>query len=257
MSSEVSSGPVAMSAPGAAARPRRTAVRVLSLAAQAGIVATLVVFAALHLLPPTREISSVRRTISEYALTSSAWAFDLAVIALACSSAAVFAGLIASRRVGPVSAGSVFGAVWVAGLLTLVSFPKHNWALDGGAGHSGQIHRLASLVAFLALPVAVLAIARRRPDRPHPASAGWAFWLATTSLLWFAPIVVAVITWPRSWWQEIPLGLIERGLALTEVMALIALTLLMRAPNASESPRRTSHQGEAPIVKRPNASKAS
>lgn len=237
MSSEVSAGPAAVPAVGALAGPGAAtpAVRALSVTALVGIAATVVVFAALHLLPPTRDISPVRRTISEYALTSSAWAFNLAVIALAASSVAVFAGLVAARRIGPVSVGTVFGAAWVVGLLTLVSFPKHNWVLDGGAGHSGQIHRLASLVAFLALPVAVLAIARRRPDRPHPASARWAFWLATTALVWFLPIVLAVITSPRNWWQQIPLGLIERGLALTEVLAVIALTLLIRVPSAANT----------------------
>src|ERR1700712_4102057 len=82
---------------------RTSAARVLGGAALIGIALTIAIFAALHLLPPTRDISPVHRTISEYALTSSAWAFDLAVILLASSSVAVFGGLVLIRRVAVLS----------------------------------------------------------------------------------------------------------------------------------------------------------
>ena len=212
--------------------------RILSTAALVGIALTLVVFGALHVLPPTSDISPVSRTISEYALTSSAWAFDLAVIALAASSVAVFAGFVLRRRVKVVSAATVFGILWVVGLLTLVSFPKHNWAVAGPSS-SGQIHRMASLVAFVALPMAVMAIARRRHGQELPTAARWAFGLGVASLLWFVPILIAVASTPRGWWQVIPLGLIERGMALTEVLALLALALLLgSAGSPAPSPAR-------------------
>ena len=213
---------------------RASVARLSGGAALVGIALTVLIFGALHLLPPTRDISPVHRTISEYALTDSAWAFNLAVILLAFSSVAAFAGLVLVRRVSALSAATVFATFWIAGLLTLVSFPKHNWAL-GSIGNTGQIHRLASLVAFVALPIAVMAAARRRQDRASRPAARWAFWLGAASLLWFLPMLWAIATAPTAWWEAIPLGLIERGLALTEVLALVTLAVLVRTA-ARQSP---------------------
>ncbi|MET3805307.1 hypothetical protein ABIB25_002308 [Nakamurella sp. UYEF19] len=196
-----------------------------------GIAATLVIFAGLHLLPPTSDISPIRRTISEYALTSSAWAFNLAVLCLAVASVAVLIAAVRRGRVGLVSGGTIAGALWIAGLLTLIGFPKHNWA-QGGPSTSGSIHRVASLIAFVALPIAVMLIARRRGASTQPASARWAHWLGVLSLLWFSPLLFAIISAPmtgRPWWQAIALGLVERGLALTEVLALLAAAFLVRS----------------------------
>lgn len=212
-------------------------VRQLSWISLAGITVTVITFALLHILPPTAQISPVHRTISEYALTTSAWAFDLAVVSLVCASVATFAAAVLVRRIRVRSASTLFGALWAAGLLTLVSFPKHNWAL-GAISDSGQIHRMASLVAFVALPIAVMTLARRG-DRPDRTGARWAFWLGASSLIWFLPILIAIAASPRTWWQEIPLGLIERGLALTEVSALIVVTILLRRSATVSSRART------------------
>ena len=225
MSSEVASRPAA-AASSVGDRSTASAAALLSWVSFAGIAVTLVTFVFLHVLPPTSEISPVHRTISEYALTSSAWAFNLAVVSLACASVATFVAGVMIRRIRALSAATVLGALWVAGLLTLVSFPKHNWAV-ATISNSGQIHRMASLVAFLALPFAVMALARRHGGDTRT-SARWAFWLAASSLLWFLPIVIAIAVSPRAWWQQIPLGLLERGLALTEVIALVVVTVAIR-----------------------------
>ena len=58
------------------------------------------------------------------------------------------------------SLGSLLGVLWAAALLVIVLFPKHNWAV--GPSTNGQIHRVASIVAFLCLPVAVMLLTRRR-----------------------------------------------------------------------------------------------
>jgi hypothetical protein len=53
-------------------------------------------------------------------------------------------------------------------------------------------------------------------------------WLAVVSLLWFLPIVGAVALAPVTgtpWWQAIPLGLVERGLLVCEVAAVLALAV--------------------------------
>lgn len=221
-----------------------TVARWCGIGALVAVAGTVLIFVALHVLPPTDHISPVTRTISEYALTSSAWAFDLGVLLLVAASVAVFSGLVLLGRLRTVSVATVFGALWAAGLLTLVSFPKHNWAL-GSVSTTGQVHRLASLVAFLALPVAVISIARRRGRAAHPAPARSAFWLGVLALAWFSPLLYAVLTGPLTgtpWWQAIPLGLVERGLALTEVLAVVALAVLLatssrRTPTSS---RRTA-----------------
>ena len=252
MAGDVTSRPVRSGQPLVTGGHRSPVIRTLSGLALGGVAVTSVVFAALHLLPPTSGISAVHRTISEYALTSSAWAFDLGVIALCGASVAVFAALVMLRRIRALSAGTVFGALWVAGLLTLVGFPKHNWAL-GGSASSGQIHRLASLVAFLALPIAVLAISRRRGRPAQGAAARCAFWLGVLSFAWFSPIVVAVLTAPRAWWQQIPLGLVERGLALSEVLAVVALALSVRTDSTGAGPSGVQNRGQLTDLVRTDA----
>lgn len=203
--------------------------RLLAAAAVASIAVGVLTLAALHVVGPTASISPVRRTISEYQLTSLGWAFNVGVVAVAAGSLALLVALVAERLAGPGGIVALLG--WIAGLLTLAVFPKHNWAV--GPSSTGQVHRVASLVAFLCLPVAVMLISRRRS--PHSSGlsrtpARWSFGLAAVALLWFAPIVVAIARQHGGgapWWQGIPLGLVERGLALTEVLALLSLGVAM------------------------------
>jgi hypothetical protein len=181
---------------------------------------------ALHVLPATADISPVRRTISEYALTDTAWAFNVGAITLALGSLAILIGIIRAGLARPGSAGTLLSVAWALALLTVVVFPKNNWAV--GPSASGQIHRVASLVAFLCLPVAVMLLTRRRrgnADRTDGASRA-AFWLAAASLAWFAPLLVAWLLSPVTgtpWYRAVPLGLLERGLVLCEVTAVIVL----------------------------------
>lgn len=115
-----------------------------------------------------RELRSA--TISEYVYTTGSAAFVAAVLILAVASAALLYGLIRAGRVRLWSAPSVLMMLWVVALLAIVAFPpKHNWVT--GPSLSGTVHRYATLVAFVALPVAVLLIARgagtvpsERPD---------------------------------------------------------------------------------------------
>ncbi|MEU4248013.1 DUF998 domain-containing protein [Amycolatopsis sp. NPDC026612] len=184
----------------------------------------------LQVIPPTDEISATRRTISEYGLSDHKGIFDLAVVLVALGSAA---GLAVVQRQGrlPVPA-AVLGTLWTVGLLVIVAFPKPDWATVSRADFGGTLHRIASVVAFVALPLAVLVAARPA----FPASAGrrlLARVLAIASLGWFAVILGAVVVAAAEdgrWWTLIPLGLVERGMALTELLALGVLLAPVSAP---------------------------
>jgi hypothetical protein len=180
----------------------------------------------------------------DQALTDVGWMYNLGVLSLAAGSLAIFAAVVRAGLAGLGAAGIWLGGCWSAALTVIVLFPKHNWAV--GPSANGQIHRAASIVAFLCLPVAVLLLTRRRgvPRRDHPIAARFAWWLAVASLAWFVPIVGALalssaIRTP--WWQAIPLGLVERGLVMCEALAIIAQGVwVLTATRRTRSPRPAS-----------------
>ncbi|GLZ43855.1 hypothetical protein Acsp06_00400 [Actinomycetospora sp. NBRC 106375] len=195
-----------------------------------GVVAValaLVLIGVMHLVGPSSRVDPVRRTISEYALLPGGWVFDVAVVGLALGSAGVLAALVAAGMVPARSWPSALVGAWCAGLLLVVAFEKTNWSI--GPSVSGYVHRYASLVAFVALPVGALLIARRRrrdPDaRPFRFGVRVLSWLALAS---FLPIVGAIAfrgVLGVPWWRAVPLGLLERGLALAEVVVVALLGL--------------------------------
>ncbi len=194
------------------------------LLALAGVTATLAgaaLVGLLHVLHPS--VSPVRRTISEYALGDNAWLFNTAVLLVVAGSIATTLALARVGLLRPASVASLALAVWCAALAGVVVFPKHNWAL--GPSMSGEVHRGLSLAAFVSLPIAAILV-------------GWtgrrSWWgrssivLGVVSLLAFAPIPIAYLVEPYTgvrWWRAIPLGLVERGLALAEVLAVLLLAL--------------------------------
>ncbi|MEU0529522.1 DUF998 domain-containing protein [Amycolatopsis tolypomycina] len=200
--------------------PARRVSVAISLTGIAALVLGAGLVLLLQVIPPTDEISVTRRTISEYGLSDHKWVFDLAVLLVAAGSAA---GLLVLHRQGRLPApAAILGTLWTVGLLVIVAFPKPDWATVSRADFGGTLHRIASVVAFVALPLAVLVAARAA----FPASPGrrWlARVLALVSLGWFAVILGAVVvaaTDDGRWWTLIPLGLVERGMALTELVAL-------------------------------------
>ncbi|PVZ03435.1 uncharacterized protein DUF998 [Actinomycetospora cinnamomea] len=214
--------------PGVTTSAAPVPARLVATGARAGTAAVtlaLVIIGAMHLVGPSSRIDPVRRTISEYAVVEGGWLFDVAVVGLAVGSAGVLAALVAARLTPLRSLSAVMLGTWCGGLLLVVAFEKTNWSI--GPSVSGYIHRYASLVAFLALPVAALLLARRHRDdpaaRPYRVGVRWGSWLALAS---FLPIVAAIAL--RSvtgvpWWRAVPLGLLERGLALAEVLVVALL----------------------------------
>jgi len=230
------------------AAPTSPASRLVVSTALAGIAVGVVVLGVLHLVEPTASISPLRRTISEYQLTDLGWAFNAGVLAIAVGSTALLVVLVRDRLTGV--AGAVLLSGWIAGLLVLTAFPKHNWAI--GPSATGQVHRMASLVAFLCLPIAIMVIAgERRAGLPRGVVRA-ATVLAGLALLWFVPIVVAMARHRAGglpWWQAIPLGLIERGLALTEIVVLVLLCVgaLRRSDLPLDQRRRAAVSAPADV----------
>lgn len=198
--------------------------RTLAFAGAGGAVVAFVLVGLLHVIA-AGDVDPIRRTISEYALGPWAWMFDIGVIALAIGSVAVMAALARAGLLRPLSGASLLLGIWAVGMVAVVVFEKTNWSI--GPSLSGYIHRYASLGAFLALPLAALLVARAQRGVAHSlVSRVWIRVLALAALGWFLPIVWGFALRPitgRQWWNAVPLGLIERGLALTEVFVVVAL----------------------------------
>ncbi|MCP3800822.1 DUF998 domain-containing protein [Allokutzneria sp. A3M-2-11 16] len=199
--------------------------RALAVGGTVAVLTTVAIIAVLDLVPAIGMINPVRRTISEHALGPNRMLFDLALLLLAAGSLAILAALVRGGLVRFRSVGAVMLGLWSAGLTVVVLFPKHNWAI--GPSLSGDIHRVGSLVAFLSLPVAVLLIARRwLRDERWSGHARRARALGVLAVLSFAPIVYVLVYASAvggAWWQVLPLGVIERVLALCEVVAVIGV----------------------------------
>ncbi|HEX3648598.1 MAG TPA: DUF998 domain-containing protein [Pseudonocardiaceae bacterium] len=197
----------------------------VAFAGIAGLAAGALLIVLLALIPPTDEISVTRQTISQYGLTDGKWVFNLAVLLVAAGSALILWWLRWQGRL-PTSA-LILGTLWTLSLLVIVAFPKANWATVTGFSLGGTVHRGASLVGFGCLPFAVLAAARTAfPDSPGRRFTARLF--AVLSLAWFGAILVAVLVAAVSdqhWWQLIPLGAVERGMAITDLIALTVLAL--------------------------------
>ncbi|XVV16619.1 DUF998 domain-containing protein [Actinoplanes sp. CA-131856] len=201
--------------------------RLLPRLALACVAVCLALFAWLH---ATSELDWRTRTISHYALLTHGWAFDVATLLLAAASIAVLAALIRSRLIGPSSVTAIGLVLWTVGLIGVVVFEKHNWAA-GGPSVSGDIHRAASLLAFLSLPAAAIAIGRRNP---------LILAFGIVSLLCFSPILWALISEPWTgvrWWRAIPLGTVERLLCAAEVATLALMAHWARGPRRAACDR--------------------
>lgn len=190
----------------------------------ATVAASIALFAWLHLAPPSAWLDWKTRTISQYALLENGWIFDTATLILAAGSTAILAALVRARLIGRTSKAAVALVLWVVGLVGVVWFEKHNWAV--GPSTSGDVHRAASLVSFLSLPAAALLAGAPWLRRPYPRVPAVVTLAGVVSLLCFTPILWAVLAEPWTgvrWWRAIPLGAVERLLGLAEVVTVLLL----------------------------------
>jgi hypothetical membrane protein len=188
------------------------------------------------------ETNPFRRTISEHGLGPEGWIFGLGVGLIAAGSVAIGVSLARKRLAGAV--GTIALMAWSLGLLATASFHKHDWSV--GPSMSGSIHRIGSFVAFLSLPAAVMIIARPWRHRERRRSALVAFGFGICSVLWVLAIGTAVLIGSGHglpWYRVMPLGLVERGLAVTEVAALLALGVLAAAGKLAEDQAEDQAEG--------------
>ncbi|MEV4553082.1 DUF998 domain-containing protein [Nonomuraea wenchangensis] len=184
------------------------------------------------------EINPIRRTISEHGLGPGGWVFGLGVGLLAAGSVAIAVSLARRRLAGIVGTIALLG--WSVGLFLAAWFEKHDWSV--GPSMSGSIHRVGSFVAFLCLPLAAVVIARPRSRawrRERSRATPVAFGLGVCSALWVAGIGTMIFIGAQSglpWYRVMPLGLVERGLAVTEVAALLALGVWAAAKGLDAAP---------------------
>ncbi|SDG10938.1 Protein of unknown function [Lentzea fradiae] len=196
------------------------------LAATGGSLAVVVTVAMVGLLDLT--VGSMRRTISEYALGDYRPVFDVAVLLLAFGSLAILTALVRKGIARWRSPGAVALALWSAGLLIVVAFPKTNWAM-GTNEVSGGIHRFGSMLAFVSLPIAIILLARPwLRDRVWGRHARWTMASGLLSVVAFMPLLYAIVLAAVSdvrWWRVFPLGYIERILVIAEVAAVLVAGL--------------------------------
>src|SRR5437763_13386936 len=91
---------------------RSRAPGLIGLAGVLGLAAGAALILLLQFIPPTDEISPLRRTISEYALSVNKWLFDVAVVLVAGGSAVLFAVHILRRTLPAVSFATLCGVLW-------------------------------------------------------------------------------------------------------------------------------------------------
>lgn len=224
----------------------------MALIGLGSLVVGVVLMLALHVVPPTDRIDPVRRTLSEYALGPNKWIFDLAVLAVATGSAATFAELVRRKLVRPLSAAVLLGAVWTVSLLVIVAFTKVNWSTGPSLG--GYLHRYASLAGFVSLPLAVIIAA----GAAFPHAPGWrwaARGLGVLSLLAFGSILLGVANMVLAdggpWWRFVPLGLVERLVAVCAVsaIAVVVLGVILGTAPAHSTTNQTPTAGSVPSLR--------
>ncbi|MFD2762626.1 DUF998 domain-containing protein [Micromonospora eburnea] len=195
--------------------------RVLGLAAAA---LAMVLFALLHVL--VRRLSPVADTISDYALAPDGWIFDTAVLVLAAGSVCLLGPLLWRRQTAVPPATACY-AGWCLGLVILTVFPRD--PVGAPNTMTGEIHKWASVIALLGLPLGALLTARRRCGPGVRVVAG----TATFCLVALVPFVSAYLT---SSPLKAYLGLIERAVALGEVVLLLLLGTIRLGLRAATDP---------------------
>jgi Protein of unknown function (DUF998) len=197
-----------------------------------GIAVAVAISVDLH-LRLAGQVSPIWQTLSEYVYgrldfgSSAAPLFTVMCLALALGSTALLVGMAKARRSLPVL---LLLGVWCAGLFTLTMFEVDPPGAPRSPG--GNVHNVAALVAFVALPTAAWLLIRRGtrqcPWEPRRTTIRR---LALASAFGVA-VVLGSFVWSQSH-PEIAVGLFERLLFGIDV----ALLLTMVRPLLISTPR--------------------
>lgn len=177
-------------------------------------------------------------TVSDFAVSDRGGVIDAAMVVLAVATAVLLPALRRAHR-SPGRTAEVLLAAWVGGLLLAAVVPTNEPGLPMDT--AAYVHRYASVVAFLALPVAGWLLAARLPVGARAVR-----WLVLASLA-----LAAAMVWSAYPGDRLLIGLIERLLILAEVavLAVVAGTLLRRrtdrpaaAPGGTREAGRNAHR---------------
>ncbi|MGC5029928.1 DUF998 domain-containing protein [Micromonospora sp. DT229] len=181
-----------------------------------------------------RDLDPMRLTVSDYAVSDSGGAIHLAMVTLAVASALLVPAL--RRLAGPggrLGTAQLLLAVWAGGLLIAGLVPTNPPGTEMGT--AAHVHRYASVLAFLALPLVGWLLAAHLPAGSR--TGRWLRMLAVASLLLAAAQVWSAYPGDRALY-----GLIERALILTEVGLLVLLATALPTPGRRRTGRPPAMQ---------------
>ena len=174
------------------------------------------------------QVSPIWQTLSEYVYgrlgtSSAAPLFSVMCLALSLGSVALLAGIAKAHRPGTTVVCVLLG-VWSAGLLVCGLVPVDP---DGQARSlAGQVHNLAALTAFVALPAAACVLTKKGRERcPWEPRRTTIRRLATASFASVGVVlggfVLTLVLGPAR--QDVTLGLFERLLFTVDVTLLLTM----------------------------------
>ncbi|MFC0028974.1 DUF998 domain-containing protein [Micromonospora chaiyaphumensis] len=201
-----------------------------------GGIALAAVLAVLGHLEVNDNLDPWSLTVSDFAVSDRGGVIDTAMAALAAATVVLLPAL---HRAGAGRRAGALLVAWSAGLTAAALVPTNEPGLPMDT--AAYVHRYASVVAFLALPVAGWLLARRLGGR----AAGWVRGLALTSL-----VLAGAMIWSAYPGDRVLIGLVERLLILAEValLAVVAGTLLRRGISEVAVPRLREHPHRAELA---------
>ncbi|MCM0678015.1 DUF998 domain-containing protein [Micromonospora phytophila] len=202
-----------------------------------GGIALAALLAVIGHLEVNDDLSPWSLTVSDFAVSDRGGVIDTAMLVLAAATAVLIPALRSTGRspAAPPAArrkenrgrwAELLLAAWTGGLLLAAIVPTNEPGLPMDT--AAYVHRYASVVAFLALPVGGWLLATRLPGAGRRVRG-----LAVASL-----VLAAVMVWSAYPGDRLLLGLAERLLILTEV-GLLATVALCLVRSGSVAPRTT------------------
>ena len=204
----------------------------LAVAAIIGVAVATVFELAMHVVPGGRRLDPLDATISAYALEPGGWLFSAGVIILAVASLLLAAALLLARLLHWRGGWAIWYALWCIGLVCLTAITKTTIGPNDSV--QSRIHWSFTLLAFVSLPLSLLLmvrdIRRRLVDeqtsqpRPLPRPLRAARVLMWIAVGWFVLLAGQSALSVLDQQDLFPwVGVLERGVALTEMAAVVCL----------------------------------